>query len=133
MKKMTCIVYDFKNQDGRYTIDKDVFKEALEKYLQSPPHTKLGELHPNPGNDYISLSSVSHKIDNLKIKGDEVVADVELLDTPCGKVAQNIIESGQNLKFEPRMLGEYLYDTDEEGRKIVTGIKGLELLTIDIV
>ena len=132
MEKVTCKVFDFNNPNRRLNIPKETFQKALDEYLSSK-NQKLGELDPSPEDPFINLSRVSHKIEDMRIENDEVIADIQLLDTLNGKLAQKLIKLGNNLHFEPRMIGECIYETDESGNKKMVDVEHLQIISIDIV
>lgn len=71
----------------------------------------LGELNhpPTPG---INLDRVSHKILWLKEKNTNFFGKAEILNTPMGKIAQNLYEAGVQLGVSSRALGS-LRSTNE--------------------
>ena len=132
MKNVTCKVFDFNNPNRRLNIPKETFQKALDEYLSSK-NQKVGELNPSPEDTFINLFRISHKIEDMRIENDEVIADIQLLDTPNGKFAQKLIKQGDDLHFEPRMVGECIYETDESGNKKIVDVENLQIISIDIV
>lgn len=64
----------------------------------------LGELgHPN--GPTIGLDRVSHKIVSLKREGNDFVGKAEILGTPMGNIARNLLESGVQLGVSTRGMG----------------------------
>jgi len=88
----------------------------------------MGELdHPTYEN--VKLSNVSHIVTNLNMKGNEMVGEAEILDTPAGIVARKLIEGGVRVGISSRGMG-----TLTEG---VGGLKYVnedyKLVTFDLV
>jgi hypothetical protein len=57
------------------------------------------------GNSIINLQNVSHLVTEARWDGDAVVGSIELLDTPMGKIAQSLVESGVKLGISSRGVG----------------------------
>ena len=73
--------------------------EAAEKLVNEfneNPNTHLGEFL-NCGFPDTNLQNVSHKINKVSIEGKYVMAEIEILDTPQGKIVQDILNSDGNL------------------------------------
>lgn len=64
----------------------------------------LGELN-HPSGPTVNLDKVSHLITNLRMEGRDVVGKAKLLETPCGQIAQSLIESGVKLGVSSRGMG----------------------------
>lgn len=71
----------------------------------------VGELG-HPSNPSINLDRVSHKIISLKEQGNNFIGKAQILDTPMGKIAQNLYEAGVQLGVSSRGLGS-LRPTDK--------------------
>lgn len=94
-----------KNQNGRvYPVD--LLEREVARYTRD--HIKqnraLGELgHPNgPG---INLDRASHLVESLTRDGDNFIGRAKVLDTPCGKIVQNLLEAGVKLGVSSRGVG----------------------------
>jgi len=80
-------------------------------YCVSVPNSTILVMSPNcstfwSGNsDIINLKNVSHIINNIVWKGDEVWGTIELLNTPSGKIAQEIVLAGIPLGISSRAMG----------------------------
>lgn len=57
------------------------------------------------GNSVINLQNVSHVVREARMEGDAVYGSIELLDTPAGKIAQSLVESGIKLGISSRGVG----------------------------
>ena len=60
----------------------------------------------------IDLTKVSHRVVNLYKKEDGLYADIETLETPCGKLLEDIINKGNQVNFSPNGSG-YLIERED--------------------
>ena len=77
----------------------------------------LGELG-HPEGPTLNLDRVSHKITSLREEGTNFIGKAKLLNTPMGKIAQNLIDEGVKLGVSSRGLGTL--SVNEDGIKIVS-------------
>ena len=70
--------------------------ERLINEFNENPNTHLGEFL-NCNFQDTNLQNVSHKIVKVTIEGKYVMAEMEILDTPQGKIIQDIFNSDGNL------------------------------------
>lgn len=96
---------DAQNKNGR-VYPKAVMESALGKYNAEYVSQKraLGELN-HPPQPSLNLDRVSHIIENLKMDGAYVVGRAKIMDTPMGKIVQNLIDEGVKLGVSTRGLG----------------------------
>lgn len=94
-----------KNRNNRvYGID--ILKREVDRYNEQYVNTNraLGELgHPN--GPTINLDRVSHRIVELKQDGNNFIGKAMILETPMGKIARNLLESGCQLGVSTRGMG----------------------------
>ena len=88
----------------------------------------LGELD-HPEYNAVKLMNVSHKITSLQMNGNDVIGEAVLLNTPAGKVAQDLIKGGVSLGISSRGLGSLT--PIEEGRSQVN--EDYKLVCFDLV
>ena len=90
----------------------------------------LGELD-HPPSPRINLDRVSHKITDLQIdeSNKNVIGKLELLNTPNGKIAKAIVDSGTKLAISSRATGEL----KSNGDGTYTVGEDFNLLTYDLV
>ena len=94
-----------KNRNGRI-YPKPVMEKALDKYNgeQVSKGRAVGELN-HPEGPTVNLDKVSHKIESLKWKGNDVVGKATILETPMGQIVQGLLEGGVNLGVSTRGMG----------------------------
>lgn len=139
-KKINAIVLEFDNRikNGRIYYSKDVIEEAVKNFNKDKNNTRLGKIASSQSiNDLdpVDFSQATHKIDRLEFDGDKLVCDAEILDTPNGKAVQEVFNAGFNPKFAPRMIGEPIYELDENGNPTnkIVGYKNVKIISVDIV
>lgn len=86
----------------------------LEKTVREGRAT--GELD-HPETSTVSLTKVSHVVREMTWDGDTWMGRIEILPTPCGKIAETLIESGITLGISSRGVGST--STNESGLDIV--------------
>jgi hypothetical protein len=94
-----------KNGNGRvYPLD--ILKAQVDNYIKGPvaSKTSTGELD-HPEASIINLSNVSHLITKIWWEGNDVMGELLLLNTPSGKIAQEIITAGIPLGISSRGMG----------------------------
>ena len=74
----------------------------------------------------IDLTKVSHRVINLYKKEGGLYADIETLETPCGKLLEDIINSGNQVNFRTRGSGDLI--PREDG---IFEVKDYTLASID--
>lgn len=95
---------DAVNQNGRI-YPRRVLEREMENYQKFINERRaLGELD-HPTASVINLQNVSHLVTEARWDGDAVIGSIELLDTPMGKIAQSLVESGVKLGISSRGVG----------------------------
>ena len=94
-----------KNRNGRI-YPKLVLEKALNKYNteQVSKGRAVGELN-HPDGPTVNLDKVSHKIENLNFKGNDVVGKATILETPMGKIVKGLLDGGVQLGVSTRGMG----------------------------
>ena len=117
-----------KNRNGRI-YPKPIMEKALGKYNteQVSKGRAVGELN-HPEGPTVNLDKVSHKIESLDWKGNDVVGKATILDTPMGKIVKGLLDGGVQLGVSTRGMGSL-----ERGNEAMI-VKGDFLLNaVDIV
>jgi hypothetical protein len=94
-----------KNQNGR-VYPKDILAREVENYkkVQIAERRALGELD-HPESSVVNLQNVSHNVQDVWWKGDDVVGKVEILATPSGNILKELLKAGIKLGISSRGLG----------------------------
>ena len=94
-----------KNQNER-VYPKDILEREVEKYMEGPvaENRAMGELD-HPESSIIKLQNVSHNIKKCWWDGDDVMGEVEVLDTPAGKILKALFAAGIVVGISSRGLG----------------------------
>ena len=117
-----------KNNNGRI-YPTAVLESQLQKVSPLISERRLcGELD-HPQNDTVKLSNASHLITKLSMKGNELIGEAELLNTPAGLTAQALINGGVKIGISSRGMGTL--SEDQNGDKIVN--EDFRLVTFDLV
>ena len=96
---------ELKNRNGRmypYSVLEREVKRYNEEYVQSK--RALGELG-HPDGPTINLDRVSHRIISLKAEGNNFIGKAQILDTPMGNIAKNLLGEGVQLGVSSRGMG----------------------------
>lgn len=113
---------DIQNKNKR-TYPKQVLEAAIKKHVDEflAEGRALGELnHPDNGISSINLDRVSHKFVQVEEDGSNYITKAQVLDTPCGKIVQNLLEGGVKLGISSRGLGNIR--TDEKKGTLVENL-----------
>ena len=108
---------EIKNRNGRMYPIQTLAKE-VNRYNESfvKNGRALGELG-HPDGPTVNLDRVSHKITSLVQEGNNFKGKAQLLSTPMGKIAQNLIGEGVTLGVSSRGVGSLKEDL--HGCKVV--------------
>jgi hypothetical protein len=94
-----------KNGNGR-VYPKEVLMREVKKYMEGPiaQNNAMGELD-HPDASVINLSNVSHNIKKVWWDGNDLMGQLELLNTPSGKIAMELVSAGIPLGISSRGMG----------------------------
>jgi hypothetical protein len=116
------------NKNGR-TYPTKVMEGQITKVQPLIEERRLcGELD-HPQNDTVKLSNASHLVTKLEMKGNELIGEAEILNTPAGLTAKALIEGGVKVGISSRGMGTL--SEDAHGQKIVN--EDFRLVTFDLV
>ncbi len=109
---------DIQNRNGRM-YPMNTLRKEVQRYNESfvDSGRAVGELG-HPEGPTVNLDRVSHKIVSLKESGSNFIGKAKLLNTPMGKIAQNLIDEGVKLGVSSRGLGTLA--VNEDGVKVVS-------------
>ena len=119
---------DMKNRNGRI-YPKPVMEQAVATYVdqQVSKDRAVGELN-HPEGPTVNLDKVSHKINELKFEGNNVMGRASILDTPNGQIVKGLLDGGVQLGVSTRGMGSL---ENRNGAMIVKD--DFVLNTVDIV
>jgi len=114
---------DIKNRNGRLYPLQEISKAVKHSQFTIKENQMMGELD-HPSGLQINLDRVSHLITQLDMQGSNAVGRLKILDTPCGRIAKSLIESGVRVACSSRGAG----NVNDTGL-----VEGFMLTTIDLV
>lgn len=92
------------NQNGRM-YPRDILEREVRNYQKFIRENRaLGECD-HPDSSVVELKKVSHIIREAHMEGNVCYGTVEILDTPCGKILQSLVEAGVTLGISSRGVG----------------------------
>ena len=96
---------EVKNGNGR-VYPKEILEREAKKYAETAikSNTAMGELD-HPESTVINLKNASHNIKRIWWEGNDLMGELELLNTPSGKIAQEIVLAGIPLGISSRGMG----------------------------
>jgi hypothetical protein len=96
---------EVKNGNGR-VYSKEILEREAEKYSDGPikSNTALGELD-HPESMVVNLNNTSHNIKRIWWEGNNLMGELEILNTPSGKIAMEIMSAGIPLGISSRGMG----------------------------
>jgi hypothetical protein len=121
-----------KNRNGRI-YPKEVLKREVDKFVENMVNQNrgLGELDHSQDN-VVNLKNVSHNIKKIYWDGDDVMGDIEILDSPefpAGRIAAGLLKRGIPVGISSRGMGS----VDESRDGTLTVNDDFNLLTFDLV
>ena len=107
---------DIKNRNNR-EYPMEVLEPEVKRYSDTFVKQKraFGELG-HPEGPVINLERVSHMITDLRREGKNFIGRAKIMDTPYGKIVQNLIDEGAKLGVSSRGMGTL---EQKEGRSFV--------------
>jgi len=115
------------NGNGRVYPHKVLMKEVENYGKLVKERRALGELD-HPEDSVINLKNASHLVTDIWWKDKDVMGKVKVLDTPSGKVLQELVKSGVSLGISSRGMGSV---REDQGGTIVE--EDFQLICFDFV
>lgn len=112
LKEQRVIEFNKPNKNGRiyssgcFNLNDPIIQERLKS------GTLFGELCFPKDRLETDLTKVSHRVVNLYKKEDGLYADIEILETPNGKLLEDTINRGSQVSFRTRGSGYLIYKED---------------------
>lgn len=121
------------NLNGRIypydVLDREV-KKYIEQYISNS--CAYGELD-HPDTSVVNLKNVSHTIEKIYWRDNDLWGIIEILDTPSGNIVKTLLDSGKTLGISSRALGSLTTQYDKNGNPVEVVGNDLELICWDIV
>ena len=94
-----------KNGNGR-VYPREVLEREVKKYVEGPvaQNNAMGELD-HPDSSVVNLGNVAHNIKRVWWEGNDLMGELELLNTPSGKIAMELVSAGIPLGISSRGMG----------------------------
>ena len=118
---------EVQNGNGR-VYPKKILEREMKNYAMLIKDSRaLGELD-HPDDSIINLKNASHMVTDAWWDGNNVMGKVKVLNTPSGKILQQLVNDGVKLGISSRALGSV---NESEGQTIVQ--EDLQLICFDFV
>lgn len=118
---------DVKNGNNR-VYPRNILEREIEGFRpKMKERTSLGELD-HPDRDIVNLANASHLITEIWWDGNKVMGEIEILSTPSGNIAKELLKCGVKLGISSRAMGS----VKQIGENVEVQ-PDLELITWDLV
>lgn len=103
MKFTTKLIeFDKENRNGRI-YPKELMNPIMEQLNNKS--TIYGELGQDNASMDVTLSNVSHTVENIYINDNAIYGDIRILDTPKGKIVKELLNNNQTIGVASRGMG----------------------------
>ena len=118
---------EVQNGNGR-VYPRKILEREMKNYMMLVKESRaLGELD-HPDDSVINLKNASHMVTDAWWDGNNVMGKVKVLNTPSGKILQQLVNDGVKLGISSRALGSV---NESDGRTMVQ--EDLQLICFDFV
>lgn len=118
---------EVQNGNGR-VYPKKILEREMKNYMMLVKENRaLGELD-HPDDSVINLKNASHMVTDAWWDGNNVMGKVKVLNTPSGKILQQLVNDGVKLGISSRALGSV---NESNGQTVVQ--EDLQLICFDFV
>jgi hypothetical protein len=119
---------DAVNQNGRI-YPRNILQREVEKYKKAIAENRATGEADHPDSSVINLKNVSHIVRDIWWDNDEVWGTVEILNTPAGKIVQELMSAGVAIGISSRGVGDVI--KNETGNDVVE--ESFSLIAFDLV
>lgn len=113
---------------NRRVYPKKILEREMKNYMMLVKESRaLGELD-HPDDSVINLKNASHMVTDAWWDGNNVMGKVKVLNTPSGKILQQLVNDGVKLGISSRALGSV---NESNGQTVVQ--EDLQLICFDFV
>ena len=118
-----------KENKNKRIYEKDELHAEVSRYVKDMVESRraLGELN-HPSTAEVNLERASHMIVELYPEGDYILGKSQILSTPCGVIAKNLILDGCAVGFSTRAVGRLIEQSDG-----INLVKDMRLIAVDMV
>jgi len=100
---------DIENGNGRI-YPRNVLVREVNNYQKLVKESRaLGELD-HPETNVIQLEKVSHRVTSVWMEGNDVMGKVQVMNTPAGKILQELVNGGCKMGISSRGMGSVRED-----------------------
>ena len=96
---------DTRNQNNRI-YEKKILDREIQSYAKAVSGSRAVGTLDHEDSAVINLENVSHIVRKIWWEGNDVKGDIEILNTPKGKIAQDLLEGGVQIGISSRGVGE---------------------------
>ena len=89
----------------------------------------VGELD-HPSDEVVHLTNASHLITGLQMEGNKIIGEAEILNTPSGKVLQELLRAGIKIGISSRAVGGLTFNNDDDCYEVNDNLR---MITWDMV
>ena len=115
------------NGNGRVYPHKVMVREVKNYQKLIKESRALGELD-HPDDSVINLKNISHSVTAMWMEGQNVMGKIKVLDTPSGKILQELVNGGVTVGVSSRGMGSV---SEEQGKTMVED--DFQLICFDMV
>jgi len=129
--KVRGLFQEANSKNGNKRVYPQPLLEREIKKLQEPLTERrlVGELD-HPSNEIVHLANASHIITGLTMEGNKVIGEAEILNTPSGRVLQELLRAGVKIGISSRAVGGLTYNSKSECYDVN---ENLRMITWDMV
>tara|TARA_R110000824_G_scaffold300346_1_gene488354 strand:+ start:405 stop:1010 length:606 start_codon:yes stop_codon:yes gene_type:complete len=118
-----------KNGNGRIYPTQLLEREVQKLQPLLAERRLCGELD-HPSDEVVHLSNVSHVITDLQMEGKNLIGEAEFLDTPSGRILQELVKAGVRIGISSRATGSVEHDMKEDAYMVQDNLR---MITWDMV
>jgi hypothetical protein len=118
---------DTKNGNGRVYPHNVMVREVKNYQKLIKENRALGELD-HPDDSVINLKNVSHTVTDMWMEGNKVMGKIKVLNTPSGKILQELVNGGITVGVSSRGMGSV---SESQGNTVVED--DFQLICFDMV
>ena len=104
MSKIISVPIIFNNENS-LKYNQELIKDYIKNMKNNNDFPKYGEIiHDSYPDFYINSNNISHEIKDVSVINNDLYADINVLDTPSGKLIQDMITENFSINAVPRLI-----------------------------